>query len=34
MSDAQKINADKLFRHHGPMKSKAKAKAKAEAEAK
>ena len=31
MSDAQKINADKLFRHHGPMKSKAKAKAKAEA---
>ena len=31
MSDAQKINADKLFRHHGPMKSKAKAKAKTEA---
>ena len=26
MSDAQKINADKLFRHHGPMKSKARAK--------
>jgi hypothetical protein len=34
MSDAQKINADKLFRHHSPMKSKAKAKARAEAKAK
>jgi hypothetical protein len=34
MSDAQKINADKLFRHRSPMKSKAKAKAKARAEAK
>jgi hypothetical protein len=33
MSDAQKINADKLFRHHGPMKSKAKAKARAKAKA-
>lgn len=29
MSDAQKINANKLFRHQGPMKSKSKAKAKA-----
>jgi periplasmic protein CpxP/Spy len=34
MSDAQKMNAAKLFRHHGPMKSKAKAKAKAETKAK
>ena len=33
MSDAQKINASKLFRHRGPMKSRAKAKAKAEAKA-
>jgi hypothetical protein len=34
MSDAQKLNADKLFRHRSPMKSKAKAKAKAEAKTK
>jgi hypothetical protein len=29
MSDAQKMNAAKLFRHHSPAKSKSKAKAKA-----